>query len=201
MLIILYKIEGQFLSPILGNILKMVPSRGPNFISFSFISHLEKVFLLSNYLLKFAFFWGLGFFYSADGGGWYTGRPFGFQKNNLYWNISKTTRQVVLINSNPNRKVFKTSLGMFRIWKIWHLSDKKFTTLFLKNHGCVELVIWSHFSTWICSAKRLIIWSKLYPPPNKNTIAHTTPNPQPPTHHSSLNWYRKYTYFHNVNFF
>ena len=59
-----------------------------------------------------------------------TDATFDVKKNNLFGNISETTRQVFLIVSAPHRRVLKTSLGMFRIGKIGNFSNKKISHIF-----------------------------------------------------------------------
>ena len=62
--------------------------------------------------------------------GWDTEAFLDVKKNNLFGNISESTRQVFLIVSTPHRRVLKTSLGMFRIGKIGNVSNKKISKLF-----------------------------------------------------------------------
>ena len=57
--------------------------------------------------------------------GWDTEAFLDVKKNNLFGNISESTRQVFLIVSTPHRRVLKTSLGMFRIGKIGNFSNPK----------------------------------------------------------------------------
>ena len=73
----------------------------------------------------------------VDGGGWDTEAILDVKKNNLFGNISETTRQVFLIVSAPHRRVLKTSLGMFRIGKIgFFFYVKNFEQFFLSAISC-----------------------------------------------------------------
>ena len=79
-------------------------------------------------------------------GGWDTEAILDVKKNNLFGNISETTRQVFLIVSAPHRRVLKTSLGMFRIGKIGFFLCKKFRTIFFVSDFMSKKTTFSEIS-------------------------------------------------------
>ena len=104
-----------YLSPEAGSSFRWSP-RGPLWLSLCFIfwnfsPPTEKSFILTEGRKEGR----------TDGSFW-------GQKNQLFGNISKTTKYFSLIVSGPHRRGLKTSSGSFRIGKIGNFSNKKISS-------------------------------------------------------------------------
>ena len=66
---------------------------------------------------------------------------FEVEKNNLFWNFSKSAQYFFLIFFVPHRRVFKTYYGIFRIEKIGKFCTQKSPNVFVFFEKKVEKII------------------------------------------------------------